>query len=612
MLAGTGDMVLLRQITVTTIGFLVICMAVSANPVQGQEDVAIHVSLSRDTIGLDEHSVMEVTVSGSSQDLPKPKLPTLTMFEVYSQGQSSNISVVNGEVSASVTYRFLMMPQKSGTYPINNVSLVHRNKRYKGNPVTLTVLGQGSSASEVLEERAQTREGGSKDHFLEAEVDDRNPYVNEQVTLTLKFYIAVRYLGSPTLAEPSTTGFWTEIIGNKAPYQQRVNNRTYKVIERKYALFPTQSGALTIGRATINATIARRTQRRRDPFDVFGMLGGGEEVQVRSKPIKISVRELPEEGRPADYAGTIGRFRISAEPSKRQVEINQPVTVTVNIKGVGNIKSVAEPEIPDLDDFRIYLASSNESMSTVDDKIGGTRTFEEVFIPKRAGDLEIPSLRMSYFDPKTGKYKTVNTKPISLKVIRPEGYAATSELPYSAPDMTIGADARDIRFIKTDIGELQPKGQLMSGGALYGAVNIASVLLLAVTVAFRIKRERLSADVGLARSRAAAKQARKRLSRARGLASTSTATDFYTECTLAVTSYIADKLNESPHGLTSEKIASSLTERGAKQTLIDDTVGFLNQCGFARYTSSSSTQEEIDRALVAAQELMVRMEGVKF
>ena len=103
-----------------------------------------------------------------------------------------------------------------------------------------------------------------------ASVDRKNPFVNEQVTLTLKFLIAVQYYGSPELTEPTTTGFWTEVLGNKAPYLQKINDRTYKVIERKYALFPTQIGDLTIGSASIHATIADRGRRYRDPFDALG------------------------------------------------------------------------------------------------------------------------------------------------------------------------------------------------------------------------------------------------------------------------------------------------------------------------------------------------------
>ena len=588
---------------------LAFCMVLMcASTVFGQADIDITVSLSRDTIGLDEQAVMQIVVSSNVDALPRPKMPTLPMFEVYSQGQSSNYSIINGKVDASVTYRYLVMPQKPGIYPIENIAIVHQNRRYVGNPVTLTVLDKGSTVPAELEDRAQDSRGESKDYFLEAVVDNQNPYVNEQVTFTLKFYIAVQFYGSPRLSEPTTTGFWTELLGSKAPYRQRVNNRTYRVIERKYALFPTQTGELTIGKAIITATVASKRRQR----NVFGIFGGGEEIQARSAPLSIKVRPLPQSGRPSDYTGTIGKFRISAQVNKTVVELNQPVTLTVNISGVGNIKSVAEPQIPELEDFRVYKASSSENISKINDKIGGTKTFEEVFIPERPGTLQIPALSLSYFDPERQRYRTISTSPISIKVSRPEGYTDIEGLPYNGPNMTIGAEARDIRFIKKDLGELQPKGRLIAAAPLYVTVNAVSVLLLAVMVAFRVRREKLSADIGYARSRGAAKQARKRLVRARELAGTDHAAEFYAECSQAVLSYMADKLNVSPHGLTSDMIAEYLSERGADQQLIDDTVQFLNKCGFARYAPGVADQGEIDQALRTAQDLMVRIEGVKF
>ncbi len=582
------------------------------SPAFAQTPIEVSVSLNRDTIGMDEEAVMEVKVSGTVRDLPQPQLPRMPMFEVYSQGQSSNISIVNGQVESSVTYRYLIMPQKAGTFPLGTVSVVYQNKRYKGEPVTLTVLSKGTAVNPELEEQARDDTGDSRDQFLEASVDKANPYVNEQVTLTLKYYIGVRYYGSPELTEPTTTGFWTEVLGNKSPYRQRIGNRTYKVIERKYALFPTQTGELTIGRSIITATVAGSSRSQRDPFDVFGVFGSGEEVRVYSDPIKVRVKPLPEEGRPDGFTGTIGRFEISATSDKTTAELNQPVTVKIDIKGFGNIKSVAEPTIPELDDFRVYRASSNESMAKVDDKIGGTKTFEEVFIPNRPGQLEIPSLSFSFFNPERGRYQTVRTRPIKLTVIKPEGYQATEGMPYAAPSMTIGSEARDIRYIKDNIGDLQHRGQLLSSRVLYVVVNALSVLLLAGTVGVRLRREKLSADVGYARSRMASKQAHKRLARARKLAMPETAGDFYAESSQAVISFVADKLNVSPHGLTIDKLTQLLAERGVDEKTLDDLADFLNQCDYARYAPGSSDQGQIDQALTRAEDLMVRMEGVKF
>ena len=535
------------------------------------------------------------------------------MFEVYSQGRSSNIQIVNGVMSSSVAYRYLLMPTKPGTFPIGPIYIVHNNNRYTGNDVSLTILNQGTSASPILEERAKDRTGDTKDYFLEASVDKKNPYVNEQVTLSLKFYTAVQLYGSPELVEPTTTGFWTEILGNKAPYYQKLNNRNYKVIERKYALFPTQTGELTIGRAVIQATVAAKAKRRSN-FDVFGdFFGRGEDVSVRSQPLKINVKPLPTKNRPDNFTGTIGNFEISAKPNKRTVDVNQPVSVSIKIMGTGNIKSVAEPIIPQQEEqFRTYKASSNEAVSKINDKIGGTKVFEEVFIPKRPGQVEIPSISYNFFDPKRSRYRIIKTDPIVLNVTKPEGYVASNEVPYADPDLTIGSQARDIRYIKTEPGDMSRSGSLIIESPLYLVVNGIPLMLLAGMILMRVRQERLSGDIGYARSKAAAKEAKKRLEKAKSFANVNQTEPFFAEIYTALTTYIADKMNISPYGLTSDKIKELLIERNADDELIEKIMKLLQQCDFARFASSSLNQSNIDTALSDAEQVMIYINGVKF
>ncbi|UCE23151.1 MAG: protein BatD [Candidatus Zixiibacteriota bacterium] len=579
----------------------------------GAQDVAVLVSLDRDTIGLDEQAMLEVEINSTEQDLPEPRMPTLSMFEVYSQGRSSSISVVNGQVSSTVIYRYVLLPTRSGTFPIDRIAVVHRGRRYQGNRVELTVLDQGTATPPDLEEQARDDEGDARDYFLEAVVDKRNPYVNEQVTLTLKFFIAVQYYGSPELTEPTTTGFWAELLGNKAPYYQRINGRNYRVIERKYALFPTQTGELTIGRAMITTTVASKKRRYRDPFDVFGdVFGRGEEVIIRSSPVKITARPLPTEGRPSDYTGTIGSFSISAAANKTSVEVNQPISLTIKISGTGNIKSVGEPVIPELDEFRIYRASSSENISKLNDRLGGTKVYEEVFIPKRPGELTIPALSYNYFDPGRGEYRTISTAAITIDVTKPEGYVPSPDVPYAAPEFTIGSQARDIRYIKDDVGDATPVGSLILLTPLYMIVNGVPVVLLAGAVLLRKRREKLARDVGYARSRGASRIARKRLAKARSMAETETAGEFYAEVYSALVSFIADRMNISPHGLTGDRIKQLLMGTSVDDTFIEQSMALMQKCDFARYAPSSISQDDIDSALSEAEEVMVILEGLRF
>lgn len=576
-------------------------------------EIDIEASLDRDSIGLDEQAVLQIVITSTDQNVAAPTIPTLTMFEVYSQGRSSNISIVNGAVSASMTYRYILMPKEAGTYPLEQIAVVHNNKRFVADPLNLTVLNKGIATPRQLEEQAVDGSGESKDYFLEAIVDNPKPYVGQQITFTLKFFIAVQSFGSPELNEPVMTGFWSEILGNKPVYFQNISGRRYKVIERKYALFPTQTGELTVGRAIIRTTIATRTQSHRDPFDIFGnVFGRGTDVTIRSKPVTVNVRPLPEQGKPKDFSGTVGKFSITSTIDKREVEVNQPVTIVFKITGVGNIKSVAEPVMPNLTDFRIYRSSSSENMTKLNDLLGGTKVFEEVFIPGRPGEQEIPAVSYNYFDPETGKYRTISTQPFKIKVRKPEGYAATPDMPFQPTELSVGSDARDIRYIKTELGETQKKGEILLFTPLYVIVNGLPLAVLAGLVIVRKRREQLQANVGYARSKTASKAARKRLSKARSLAKLESLSEFYAELNLVLTAYIADKLNISPYGLTSEKIKFLLVEKQAGDVLINDILEVIRQCDFARFSPASLSQSDMQKSLEKVAQIMSGIENVKF
>jgi len=611
--AKTGEATLKRSFITVSLFLAVSLLFLPPSIFASAAEVDIEAVLDRDTIGLDEQAILQVIITSTDQNIDAPKMPTLPQFDVYSQGRSSNISIVNGAVSASMTYRFILMPKEAGSFPIEQVAVVHENKRYVATPVTITVLNRGIATPPELEEKAGGGNGNSKDYFLEATLDNSRPYVGQQVTFTLKFFIAVQSFGSPELTEPVMTGFWSEVLGNKPVYFQSINGRRYKVIERKYALFPTQTGELTIGRAIIRTTIATVGRGYRDPFDIFGnVFGRGTEITVRSQPVTVNVRALPETGKPKDFTGTVGKFSITATIDKRDVEVSQPVTVVFKITGVGNVKSVAEPKIPNLTDFRAYRSASSENMTKLNDLLGGTKIFEEVFIPNRPGEQEIPALSYNYFDPEAGKYREINTQSFKIKVRKPEGYASTPEVPFRPTELSIGSDARDIRYIKSDIGDLQDKGEILLFTPLYILVNGLPVVLLAGLIAVRIRRGRLQADIGYARSRTASKAARRRLAKARSLANPEKLADFYAELNLALTAYIADKLNISPYGLTTDKIKLLLIEKNADESLVNDILEVINQCDFARFAPSSVSQGDMDKSLTKAEQAMAGIEGVKF
>jgi len=580
--------------------------------VSAQDEITVEMSVNRDVIAIGEQVYLTVKVTGPQQNLPQPQMPNLAMFEAYSQGTSTNISIVNGQMESSVSYNHVLIPRKEGTFVIKPVAVVHNHKRYESNEITITVTGSGGTASKPEEIETTTSSGKARDIFLTAETDRKKVYVNQQITLTIKFYHAVKLMSQPDYTAPQTTGFWADMLDEQKTYYQVVNGRRYKVIEIKTALFPTRSGELTIGSAMVEVQVpSKQRTRRTDPFSFFdNVFTQGERATVRSKSIAINAQPLPAAGKPENFTGIVGKYKLTATPDKITVDVNQPVTVTYKISGTGNITTVAEPQIGDLKDFRIYRAASDEKVSKVGGVIGGTKIFEEVYIPKRAGKLTIPPVEFNYFNPATKKYHVETIKPIVLTVnaVEESEYA---DLPFRpVAGRVVDPNARDIRFIKYDLSDLLLKRPLILLRPSYFIINSIPLLVLAFVWISTRRKEKFQADVGYARSRRAKKMAKKRLAAASKLAGSGHPNKFYAEIRLAIFSYVADKLNISPHGMTGDSLLDILIRSGAQDELVSKVSELLKNADFAQYSSAGVPLEKIMQSLSEAENALVKLEGV--
>jgi hypothetical protein len=331
---------------------LAVCL--SAVPVCGQDEIEIELSLDRNKIGMNETATLTVIVTGSGQQqLPEPKLPPLPQFQIFSAGSSTSLQIINGVMSSSVKYNYILSPKKEGTFPIRSATMLVNGKRYVSNELNITIVKTAEDASGPGTGDKLDGDGKAKDMFLTAEVDKKTAYVDEQVTLYVRFHKAIKTLSSPDYFPPQTPGFWTNDIPPQKQYYQVINGRRYLVNELRTALFPTKPGNLSISPARVTVTVPDRSRRRsRDPFSFFdGVFEQGKRVELKSKPLTVKVKPLPLEGKTDNFSGGVGSYRISATVDKTEVEVNEAITLTVKISGRGNVKSIPEPSLPTMDGF---------------------------------------------------------------------------------------------------------------------------------------------------------------------------------------------------------------------------------------------------------------------
>ena len=351
----------------------------------------------------------------------------------------------------------------------------------------------------------------------------------------------------------------------------------------QYLLFPQKSGKLTIPAITYEGVVITRN-RNLDPIEAFfnGQSGYTEvKRKITTPTLTINVSPLP--NKPEGFSGAVGKFSLASSISTKEVDANEAVTLKISVKGSGNMKLIATPEVPFPKDFETYDAKVNDNFQLTRSGLVGTKDFEYLFVPRHAGTYEIPAANFIYFDTESRSYKTLKTEAYTLKVNKGKGGAGQSVSNYSGQQQDVQQLNQDIRFIKKGDVELhQPDDTFFGTWKYWVAYGLPLVLFVLLLVLGR-KQMKANANVAQSRGKKANKVALRRMKTAKKLLDNHDTGKFYDEVLRALWGYVGDKFNMSQESLNKENIEQSLTSRQVPEEQIQQFMKVLNDCEFARY-----------------------------
>ena len=581
------------------------------------QEITFSAGVDRTQVDLHEQIVLTIQVSGNVQNIPQPQLPALKNFNVYASGRTQNFSFVNGQTSYTASFNYVLIPTSTGQLTVEAAEITLEGKTYRTNPINITVT-QGASVPPTNQpqikpptpSKTQATAKTGEDLYLEASVDKRKAYVNEQVTLSLKFYQAVNTLRNPDYTPPTLTGFWVEDLPPQKQFYDTRNQRKFAVTEIKMALFPTSAGKKTIGPATLKCLVENyKSLLNKDPFDIFdpGLLSQmrqPEEKILKSNPLEVEILPLPESNKPSNFSGTVGKFNLKASLDKKQTEVNQPLTLRVTLSGAGNIKSLNEPGLPQLADFRIYNSGTSEKISKDNYLVQGSKTFEEILLPQTAGKFKLPPIEFSYFDLSSRSYKTTKSNPLEITVL--PGADLASNLPSSVNELSGGV--KDINYLKTKAPKLSRGKTNLYKKPWFIALQLLPLLALGFTWRYRNHLEKLQTDVSYVRNKRAAKLAQKRLEASNRLLAENNGKEFHAEIAKAISGYLGDKLNLPPASLSKEDIQRELILKKFDEQQINQVIEILNSCDFARFAPTSYERMEMESFYQKASQALIALE----
>jgi len=435
-------------------------------------DFQISASLDRNRIALNEQAVLALTISGSSNNLPQPQLPGLTDFQIYNAGRSQNFTWINGKASASITYNFVLTPLREGHFVIPALRMQFGAETSQTAPLALDVVKGDASAVApgIAREEGAPRPStarGSSPVFITGSVDKTSVYVGEPIIYNFRLYNRVPLLSRPNYQPPEMTGFWTEDLPPQRNFTDSVKGLPYNVTEVRTALFPSSPGKAKVGSAALTVNLENFGS---DPSggDFFAQFfGRGEEKTLRTDPIAITVRPLPEP-RPASFKGAVGDYSLTAQLDKEKIAVGDPLTLTLTVSGRGNIKSLPDLPIPPLTNFRTFDANAATNIEKKDGQVSGSKVFKTVLIPIASGELTIPPVPFVFFDTGSRSYRTIKSRPLTVHVVPGAAGSAGAAPNWSQAPASAGGSStavpgikllgEDIRYIRTP-GSIAQEGE---------------------------------------------------------------------------------------------------------------------------------------------------------
>ena len=544
------------------------------------------------------------------------------------RSMQSSYQMINGHTSSSssITYTYIVVATKNGSYTIPAAHAVVDGKSIASNTVKITVSGNAQSQAssgggqqrQRGDEGAELRDAGSRisgsDLFIKVSANKKRVYEQEPILLTYKVYTLV----SLTQLEgkmPDLKGFHTQEVDlpqQKSFKIETVNGRPYRTVTwSQYVMFPQLTGKLEIPSITFNGIVVQQN-RNIDPFEAFFNGGSGYievKKQIQAPGIEIQVDPLPT--RPANFSGGVGKFNITAQLDKTEVKANDPVKLHLVVSGLGNLKLIKQPAVEFPKDFDKYDAKITDKTKLTSNGVEGSMIYDILAVPRHQGKYEIPPIEFTYFDTSTKKYETVKTEGFTLNVAKGAGTGGVSDFTGQEDLQML---AKDIRHIKTGESRQHSLDDFFFGSTGYWiALVILALIFISLFVIFR-QRAIENANITKRRAGKANKVATKRLKKASKLMADNKPGAFYDEVLRALWGYVGDKLNMPVEQLSHDNISQRLADRNVDEDTIGRFMGALDECEFERYAPGDpkgNMNKVFDKAMTAIEKIEETMKKSK-
>jgi hypothetical protein len=398
---------------------LMVCSVATAAPVTAK--------LDRSSAVVGETVTLTLQTSDTNQSLDTDLSVLQVNFDVLNRRSETQMSFVNGRQTASVRLVITLEPKHQGKLVIPALKFPGASS----NPINLKVSEAPALAP-----------GDVEPVFIEVTVyPETGPYyVLSQISLMVRIFYQAN-LTEAAINPPAPAQASVRLL-DEVPYQADRNGERYRVLERRYAIFPERSGTLIIPAMQLSGRLIERPSDR-----LWQPKVRGRRVRVESEPLTLEISP-----RPADYTGDFWlparRIMLSQHISdNKKLHVGEPVTRTVILDAVGLEENMLEePVWPEVSASRIYPDQPQGISRDDGEWVLGHKEFRYAIVPEQAGELVLPEIRLDWWDTVANRQRTAILPAHRVNVLPSELSQAASVLPSPTgfmPEISIGTSAEN-------------------------------------------------------------------------------------------------------------------------------------------------------------------------
>ncbi|MEO7083357.1 MAG: hypothetical protein ABI442_09265 [Gemmatimonadaceae bacterium] len=353
---------------------------------------------------------ISVAISAPGKGVPSVTAPSLAPFDVL---RSSSVPHVTYDPRAGGStlseYKYVVTTDRIGNFIISGFEAKLGAAVAHSRPLEITVrpeTGREGVPTVVARARIDT----SLEVNFRALSLPETVYVGQQanyeVTVFLNQVARDRLRRNPTFFPPDMQSMLAYDMPTRGdPPRRQVGSRCFDALVYQRALFPLMPGRFSIPPAQLVYALPLSSS--------FFSREESHELQTDSTVI-VAV-DPPSVGRPADYGGAVGSLRVAAKLDTNASRVGDPLVLTVKVSGSGNVKLFPRPQVG-VPWGTLVKGDERVHVDTTARKVAGSKEFDWVLTPRVAGELDVPPIRYTFFNPDSRRYEVASTPPSHVRI----------------------------------------------------------------------------------------------------------------------------------------------------------------------------------------------------